>query len=284
MPELTIKIEGDDDDGSSKPAAQSESIEALRQRGDQATAEAARLRHEAAHHRANAARSRVVTELNRHDIERHQVQSEYRNALEAGDIDTQAAAQGRMVAIEAKCLRLQEQAEALEKSPLVQHSDPVEALCATRTEPTARWLREHRDWVVDPKKNAKLTSAHFDAVAEGLREDSPEYFQHVERRIGLNDGSQGARSGSDRSSGRPPAKIDPGNPNTHVMRGGAEVFLTKGEKEAALDGQTHVLGRHDLVAGRIRNPNLIGKAIGVPEMARRKAQMVRDGWYNRLES
>jgi hypothetical protein len=271
MPEIRIQIEDDDADATSKPTQ--ESIEDIKRRGDEAAAEAVRLRHEAGHHRANNARLRVGTALTKAGMEANEAAAEYRSALEAGDIDTQAGATARMVEIEARRVRLQEQAEVLERSPLVQHSDPVEALCATRTEPTARWLREHRDWVVDPKKNAKLTAAHFDAVGEGLQQDTPEYFEHVERKIGLSDGSRSTRADSDRSSGRPPAKVNPNNPNTHVMRGGTEVFLTKGEKEAATDGTLRwSSGPHR------------GKPIGVAEFAKRKVAMVRQGgWYDKLD-
>lgn len=280
--EITIQVEGDEGEVTSKPRA--ESIEDIQRRGDQALAEAARAKHETAHHRATIARTRVGTALVKADSEAQSAAAEYRLALEAGDMDAQVGAQARMAEVEARRVRLQEHAEAIERSPVLQHDDPVEALCATRTEPTARWLREHRDWVVDPKKNAKLTAAHFDAVADGLREDTVEYFSAIERRIGLSDGTKGVRSDGERSGERLPPKIDPNNPGTHVTGGGSKVFLTRGERQAAEDGQTHVWGRHDLAAGRIRDPSLVGKAIGIREMARRKSEMVRQGWYNRLES
>jgi hypothetical protein len=171
-----------------------------------------------------------------------------------------------MAEIEARRVRLQEHAEVLQRSPVRRPADPVEGLAATRTEPTARWLREHREWVLDPKKNAKLSAAHFDAVAEGLREDSPEYFAHVERRIGLADTSRGNES-EDRTA----VKYDPADVNTHIRRGGAEVVLTKGEKAAATDGTLLWATGPDR-----------GKPIGVTEFARRKVQMAREGRYHQL--
>jgi hypothetical protein len=94
---------------------------------------------------------------------------------------------------------------------VLRHDDPVEAFCEGKTEPSARWLREHRDWVTNPQKNARLTSAHFDAVAEGLTPDSSEYFEHVERAIGLDRRS----ANDDRGGRRPTFDYNPADVNTH---------------------------------------------------------------------
>jgi hypothetical protein len=270
MPEIRIQIEDDEDDATSKPTQ--ESIADIKRRGDAAAAEAVRFKQEAARHRADIARMRVGTALTRVGMEANDAAADYRSALEAGDIDTQTAAQARMAEVEARRVRLLEHEQALHNTPVVP-ADPVEAACAGRTAATANWLRAHPEHVRDPKKLAKLQSAHFDAEAEGLIPDTGEYFQHIERRVGIGDSAKGSRSDGDRSGGRPPAKVDPNNPNTHVMRGGAEVFLTKGEKDAATDGTLRWSS----------GPNR-GKPIGVAEFARRKVAMVRQGgWYDKLD-
>jgi hypothetical protein len=270
MPEIRIQIEGDDADAGSKPAGRpAESIEDIERRAAEHRAEAARANHETARLRAEGARMRLGNAQIEAESHARAAQAEYRNALEIGDVDGQTTAQARMAEIEARRVRLEEQAAALERSPVLQHADPVEALCANRTEPTARWLREHREWVLDPRKSAKVSAAHFDAVAEGLREDTPEYFQHIEHKIGLDGNS---RSGGDRGGARPPAKYDPSNVHTHIRSGGSEVILTKGEKEAATNGT--LIWNY--------GPNR-GKPIGVAEFAKRKVQMAKDGYYDKLD-
>jgi hypothetical protein len=153
-------------------------------------------------------------------------------------------------------------------------ADPVEAACVGRTEPTARWLREHPDWVLDRQKNAKLTAAHFDAEADGVVPDTPEYFARIEKQIGLrgNGSARGSAGGALRNSGVHPADFNPGDVSTHIRDGGREVFLTKGEAKAANDG-TLVWNYGPLK----------GKPIGTQEAARRKAAMFAEGRYNRLD-
>jgi hypothetical protein len=172
-----------------------------RTRGDERTleeikAETARHREAAQRHRTAAAQykaegehHRVVSALTKAGMEANQAAAEYRSALEAGDIDTQAAATARLAEIEARRVRLLEHEQALHNTPVVP-ADPVEAACAGRTAATANWLRAHPEHVRDPKKLAKLQSAHFDAEAEGLVPDTSEYFQHIERRVGIVDSAK----------------------------------------------------------------------------------------------
>ena len=54
-----------------------------------------------------------------------------------------------------------------------------------------------------------------------------------------------------------------------------QVRLTKGQAESAEDG-THVWLKSDLAAGRIKDASMVGKPIGVREMARRVYEMGKE--------
>jgi hypothetical protein len=274
MPE--IRIPDDDDvkvviegEADQRPRGNEQTLEELE-------AESARHREATQHHMAAAARyraegehHRVVTALNQVDVQRLNAQAEYKEAVEAGDVDAQASAQSKMTEVEARRVRLLEHEQAIRNRP-VAPADPVEAACVGRTEPTAKWLREHRDWVTDPKKNARLTSAHYDAEAEGLVPDTPEYFSHIEHKIGLNDNR--ARESGDRAAARPQMNVNPNDPRTHVQNGSAVVVMTKREKAAATDGTiTWNYGPKR------------GQPIGITEFAKRKAAMHAEGRYNVLD-
>lgn len=53
------------------------------------------------------------------------------------------------------------------------------------------WCRRHPEFVTDARRNAEAQAAHFAAVAEGLREWSGDYWDFVERRLGLRDDDRG---------------------------------------------------------------------------------------------
>jgi len=186
-------------------------------------------------------------------------------ALDYGNFDKMAEATAEIAALETRRAQLQQQEQHLERIP-VPPADPVEAYCANRTAPTQQWLRSHPDFVTDRTKNARLTSAHWAAQAEGIAPDTAQYFEFVEKKVGIRGGR--ASGGSD-GGGAAVVKHDP---NTHVMNGGRNVYLTQGEAERADDGS--IIWNY--------GPNK-GKPIGREEFARRKAAMVADGRYNRMD-
>src|SRR5262249_3474822 len=98
---------------------------------------------------------------------------------------------------------------------------------------TAEWMHRNRDWITDPKKSARVQSAHFSAVADGLSPDSDEYFSHVEKAIGLRSGGgNGSSRGGNMQRGS--MKYDPADHRTHVTPNG--VYLTENERKIAQDG------------------------------------------------
>lgn len=223
---------------------------------------------------------------------------EFHQAFESGDAAKTAAAQRKIARAEAKLVRLDEAKEDIEartkatpepavrkvepEAPRTQNADPLEAYLAGRTEPTQRWLRDHKEWVTDPRKNAKLTSAHYSAVGDGLEPDTAAYFEHVETAIGLktNGTGNGAAkpngSASVRRSAPPPA-APVGASAGGTNGGGNEVRLSRSEAAAATDG-THVWNYSD-PSGQNRFKK--GEPIGVQEFARRKLEMTRQGLYDK---
>jgi hypothetical protein len=182
-----------------------------------------------------------------------------------------------------------EQAKVQPEPPRQQQAvaDPVDNYInqvAAQTPNSANWLRNHRDWITDPKKNAKLTSAHWSAVGDGLQVDTPEYFAHVERVIGLTKEEAPKSNGADKSvavsahrraAPAPVASVTPSPGGT--SGGGAEVRLTKNEAASATDGT--LVWNYDDPSGQKKFRK--GDPIGIQEMARRKKIMQEQGLYDR---
>jgi multidrug efflux pump subunit AcrA (membrane-fusion protein) len=150
------------------------------------------------------------------------------------------------------------------------------------------WMRKHPIVVIDKEKNALAFAAHAAAERDGIELESDAYFNFINRRLGFTSADNGDRRQSFRDV-REDTRQDPRNmsqqqqrqpPRTSAPvsreggidggRGSVRVRLTKGEIEHATNGITHVWGR-----GHPRE----GEAIGVEEMARRKAIMHAQGRY-----
>jgi hypothetical protein len=73
-----------------------------------------------------------------------------------------------------------------------------EEVLSRYTPRTRAWLEKHADILDDQRKVNRATSAHFDALAEGLTADTPEYFEFLEGRV-YGGGRQGQQEESARS-------------------------------------------------------------------------------------
>lgn len=277
-------------------------------RASDARAEADRARQEAHVARADVVESQydtVATGLAAAQQEASAAEQEYAAAFEKGDALAMAKAQRKMANAEARVVRLDEaradlevQKKTVDRAPQRRESaparqqqddagdDPVEAYIANRTAPTQKWLRAHTEWIKDPRKNAKLSAAHMDAIAEGLDADTPEYFSHVETFIGLKQNGRDQQRDNGRDQSRDntnqkrrasvpvaPVGQSPGGTNG----GGREVRLTQGEAKSATDGT--LVWNYDDPSGKKAFKK--GDPIGIQEMARRKESMTRQGAYSR---
>lgn len=235
-----------------------------------------------------------------------QAKADYKVALEKGDFDAAADAQERLADAVADRKRLNEAKADLEvrKSrtdeafpPRPQSDgDPFEQHLTKFTPRTADWMRGHRDWVTDPRKSAKLTGAHHMAVGDGLTPDTDEYFEHVEKTLGLRE-QPPARSGNGSGNGQgrqqqrrgaPPVAPVNGSAGGHSSGSGDssknEVWLTKGERDRANDGTLvwNPGNRHPKTGQPIQHGDpLVGRPIGNQEMARRKLYGQREGLYDK---
>jgi hypothetical protein len=268
---------------------------AARFAADQRAADA-RAREAALHTRVTESQGDAIASgIDAAQAEASQAEADYAALMERGDFAGAAKAQRRMAAAEARILRFDEaksDLEARKSAPRTDdtpsRADPVEAHLAKFTEPTARWLRDHKEWLTDPRKNAKLTGAHHFAVAEGYDPDTPGYFEHVEKTLGLRDEPQPARNGSGNGQAKTPARrsappVAPVNGSAGAHSSGSgdnrgnQVYLTKNEAASATDGT--LVWNYDDPSGKDRYKK--GQPIGIQEMARRKLEMQKRGLYDK---
>lgn len=232
--------------------------------------EANRAREATARYNKEAALNRINHAALTLDSELSAAKSEYSMKMEEGDFAGAAEAQERLVAAKVQRNNLETQAAVIQRQP-----QSFEERLNQYTAPTADWMRRHRDWVEDPRKSSKLAGAHHLAVGEGLEPDSPRYFRFVEKLLSIGDGGNGSNrdSGSNRD----------GNNMHSDAGGGNSVRLTKGEVEAANSTIVWNVGNTDS-KGNVIGPSdpRVGKPIGNAEYGRRKMQMQKQHYYDRI--
>jgi hypothetical protein len=67
-----------------------------------------------------------------------------------------------------------------------QQDDPIEQAISSLPERAKEWLRQHRDYLLDPRKNAALQHHHWQAVDEaGGQQFTDTYYEALERLLGM---------------------------------------------------------------------------------------------------
>jgi hypothetical protein len=87
--------------------------------------------------------------------------------------------------------------EAQPKRQVEIPKDPVEALAVQLTPRSADWVRRHPEFARNPKLYAKMIAAHNLAAADDIKSDSDEYFDAIEKTLGLTPSRAEADDGGD---------------------------------------------------------------------------------------
>jgi hypothetical protein len=121
------------------------------------------------------------------------LEERYEQAAAAGDHRAMAKITREFSDNGAKLSQLELGKQEMERTPKDeprrQEVDPVEQVAssaeASGSPRSARWIREHPEYVRDPNLNRKMLAAHNLAVADGIKPDTDEYFDAVETTLRL---------------------------------------------------------------------------------------------------
>lgn len=123
-----------------------------------------------------------------------------RSASEMGEHDKLADLQAELATVAARKLQYEDakidlehkQSRAKEerdtrpvRTETQQPHDEFEARISGLSTKSQTWLRQHPECVTNPRMNAKLMSAHWEALGDGIVADSREYFERLEERMGF---------------------------------------------------------------------------------------------------
>ena len=137
------------------------------------------------------------------------------------------------------------------------------------------WADRNQHAVVDDGLWKKALAAHIDTYAEGIPPETPQYFAHIEKRLGIDRGEHNAPT---EAPGRFAATSDEPDHNVHILKRGEQprpgtrnIKMTKREFELATEALRWESGPHR------------GKPLGVREYIRRKEIQARSPEWQKLD-
>lgn len=108
----------------------------------------------------------------------------------------------------------------------------IDAHIASSTPATAGWLKNNRDFFSDPKKHARVMSAHHAAIADGItpQADETAYWKYIDGKLGGNAKTEEPKKASPSPVTAPSSRsaASPSGTNT-----GGKITLTRAEVEMA---------------------------------------------------
>lgn len=188
----------------------------------------------------------VLNAINAFQAEADKAQADLEASLSANDSRGAAEAQRRLSTASARLVGLEDGRAAWDQRREYERqnpprpqtpSDPVEAQIDSMTHlsPKQRgWLKNHRDAMTDPARNAYLGAAHWDAIHAGHAQDSEAYFTALEEKLGYRQAAAPAAVTETRRSppvsapvSREAPSLSTGKPAT------SRIELTPEQREAA---------------------------------------------------
>lgn len=164
--------------------------------------EAMKEKAESQYHLVNNARDRVKADQ---DMLKGMMSQAYQDQ----DFDRVAEIQHAMNKNEFTLMELERGAEAMKNQPIQQVAPPRQASMDDMVENiamqveqnnsprSAQWLRMNKQYLKDQRTINKMERAHYDALDDGIRPETDEYFAYVENRLGINRNRQQVQDDGD---------------------------------------------------------------------------------------
>jgi hypothetical protein len=212
--------------------------EAAERRAKEAMEQASAYKHDAADSNMKMIDSAIDTIRRNQEI----LKQNLRDAVAAGDADAQAEILMSIQKTQSDHEKLVYGKQQYEATVKASPADPVEAMASNLTPRSAEWVRAHPEFARDQVLTRRMVRAHEDAIDEGIRPDTDEYFDYVESRLKIRQApvqqeaalSEASTSTAGRRAAAPPAAPvsrsgtgTGGRPNV--------VTLSRAEQEAARD-------------------------------------------------
>ena len=166
--------------------------EGLRKKAEKEAYESSVRANQASSEVENSNLTLVTTAIDTVRRDQEILKSNLRDSMSIGDYDKAADIQETMSMNSAKLLQLEQGFHEMKNRPKIeqqappQHSgDMVDEIASRVTPLSAKWIKQNRDHLEDPRAIRMMGRAHEDAVDMGIRPESDEYFRFVENRLGI---------------------------------------------------------------------------------------------------
>jgi hypothetical protein len=188
----------------------------------------------------------LVNAIASYERDAEMLETRYASLLESGEFREAAKIQRQMAQVEARLTTLNQGKEELEvrlsaPKPAPQpeirqvQRDPVEERIASLPPASQAWVRAHPEVLSDSRLNSLMTAGHFEAIANNIQADTPEYFSFIENKLGMGAPAPAMQSTAQRNPIASAPVSRSATTSISPERGGTSVVLTPEMRQYAQD-------------------------------------------------
>lgn len=131
----------------------------------------------------------MMAALTQTKMDAERLQNEFADAMAINDYAQVAKIQGEMAANTLRMNQFESELDNMKRQePTSQQSgSQLDQIIKAVSPESARWLKQNREHLDDDRAIRKMFRAHEDAVEDGIKPDSEEYFEYIEKRLGISE-------------------------------------------------------------------------------------------------
>lgn len=130
----------------------------------------------------------MMAALNQVKMETERLMNQYAEAMSINNFDEAARVQAQMSQNAVRSAQFEAELDNLKRQESApQSGSQLDQIIKAVSPESARWLKQNRDHLDSDKAIRRMFRAHEDAVDEGIKPDSDDYFEFIEKRLGISD-------------------------------------------------------------------------------------------------
>lgn len=129
----------------------------------------------------------MMAALTQTKMDAERLQNEFADAMAINDYTQVAKIQAEISANTLRLTQFESELENMKRQePTQQQSgSQLDQIIKAVSPESARWLKQNKEHLNDDRAIRKMFRAHEDAVEDGIKPDTDEYFEYIEKRLGI---------------------------------------------------------------------------------------------------
>lgn len=184
-------IESQSDDTAEALKKMEKKLKKAKEKADKMELERERAEQKAQYAMQEAGENRkhvMMAAINQVKMDTNRLMNEYAEAMSINNFEEAAKIQAQMSQNAVRSAQFEAELDSMKRQDNApQSGSQLDQIIKSVSPESARWLKQNREHLDDDRAIRRMFRAHEDAVDDGIKPDSNEYFEFIENRLGISE-------------------------------------------------------------------------------------------------